>query len=92
MHRIYTVEALNNAPFGAAVVKNALKVRKATNTPQYGEVTLKSRQNSCLNAAIPSVKSKPAAIASEQLINKTDIIRVIIFLYRNISRYRNMLF
>lgn len=77
MHRIYTAEALNNAPFGAAVIKNALKVRKATNTPQYGEVTLKSRQNSCLNAAIPSVKSKPTAIAPEQLINKTDIIRVI---------------
>lgn len=77
MHRIYTAEALNNAPFGAAVIKNALKVRKATNTPQYGEVTLKSCQNSCLNAAIPSVKSKPTAIASKQLINKTDIIRVI---------------
>lgn len=77
MHNIYTARAIKK---DLPIVKRttaALKATKAMNTPQNGEVTLKSRQNSCLNAAIPSVKSKPTAIASEQLINKTDIIRVI---------------
>jgi hypothetical protein len=70
MHRIYTAEALSNAPSTGRLIINNLKVKKATNIPQYGEVILKSRQNSCLPAAIPSVKSKPAAIVSQHVLKR----------------------
>jgi len=73
MQIIYTMQALKPAPIRVELVIDTEKTPKAIPIPQYGAVTLKTRQNSCLADSAALSRSKLANASEHEASVKPNM-------------------